>query len=63
MIYVLEGLDVIIGDTQTGKSETTSKLTELYNSGHFLSLKTSTTRVIGVVIKVDGSGLTPLVRY
>jgi len=52
-------LDVfIIGDTQTGKSETTSKLTELYNSGHFLSLKTSTTvGLIGGSNKVDGSWL------
>ena len=33
-------LDVfILGDTQTGKSETTSKLVELYQFGHFLSLK------------------------
>lgn len=36
-------LDVfILGDTQVGKSETTSKLVELYDYGHFLSLKTST---------------------
>lgn len=50
-------LDVfLLGDTQVGKSETTSKLTELYNFGHFLSLKTSTTKgLIGGSNKVDGS--------
>ena len=50
-------LDVfILGDTQVGKSETTSKLTELYNFGHFLSLKTSTTvGLIGGSNKVDGN--------
>ena len=33
-------LDVfMIGDTQVGKSETTTKLTELYNFGKFLSVK------------------------
>ena len=50
-------LDVaIIGDTQVGKSETASKLTLLYNFGHFLSLKTSTTvGLIGGSNKVDGS--------
>lgn len=37
-------LDVFfLGDTQVGKSETTSKMSELYDFGHFLSLKTSTT--------------------
>lgn len=52
-------LDVfILGDTQVGKSETTSKLTELYNFGHFLSLKTSTTvGLIGGSHKVDNSML------
>lgn len=50
-------LDVFfLGDTQVGKSETTSKMTELYNFGHFLSLKTSTTvGLIGGASKVDGS--------
>ena len=50
-------LDVFfLGDTQVGKSETTSKLVELYNFGHFLSLKTSTTvGLIGGSSKVDGS--------
>jgi DNA replicative helicase MCM subunit Mcm2 (Cdc46/Mcm family) len=52
-------LDVfILGDTQVGKSETTSKLVDLYNFGHFLSLKTSTTvGLIGGSNKVDGSWL------
>jgi hypothetical protein len=52
-------LDIfILGDTQVGKSETTSKLVELYNFGHFLSLKTSTTvGLIGGSNKVDGSWL------
>jgi hypothetical protein len=52
-------LDVfILGDTQVGKSETSSKLTELYNFGHFLSLKTSTTvGLIGGSHKVDNSML------
>ena len=52
-------LDIfILGDTQVGKSETTSKLTELYNFGHFLSLKTSTTvGLIGGSNKVDGTWL------
>lgn len=52
-------LDVfILGDTQVGKSETASKLTELYNFGHFLSLKTSTTvGLIGGSNKVEGSWL------
>ena len=50
-------LDVfILGDTQVGKSETTSKLTQLYGYGQFLSLKTSTTvGLIGGSTKVDGS--------
>lgn len=50
-------LDVfILGDTQVGKSETTSKLTELYSFGHFLSLKTSTTvGLIGGSNKVEGT--------
>lgn len=50
-------LDIfILGDTQVGKSETTSKLTKLYNFGQFLSLKTSTTiGLIGGSTKVDGS--------
>lgn len=52
-------LDVfILGDTQVGKSETTSKLTSLYEFGHFLSLKTSTTvGLIGGSNKVEGSYL------
>ena len=52
-------LDIfILGDTQVGKSETASKLTELYNFGHFLSLKTSTTvGLIGGSNKVEGSWL------
>lgn len=50
-------LDIfILGDTQVGKSETTSALTNLYNFGHFLSLKTSTTiGLIGGSNKVDGA--------
>lgn len=50
-------LDVfMLGDTQVGKSETTTKLTELYSFGKFLSLKTSTTiGLIGGSNKVDGS--------
>lgn len=40
----------------THNSETTSKLTELYNFGHFLSLKTSTTTgLIGGSSKVEGT--------
>jgi hypothetical protein len=52
-------LDVfMLGDTQVGKSETTSKLVDLYSFGHFLSLKTSTTvGLIGGSNKVDGSWL------
>ena len=50
-------LDVFfLGDTQVGKSETTSKMVDLYNFGHFLSLKTSTTTgLIGGSSKVDGT--------
>ena len=52
-------LDIfILGDTQVGKSETTSHLVDLYHFGHFLSLKTSTTvGLIGGSTKVDGSWL------
>ena len=52
-------LDVfILGDTQIGKSETTSKLTDLYDFGHFLSLKTSTTvGLIGGSTSVGGAWL------
>lgn len=52
-------LDVfILGDTQVGKSETTSLLTKLYNFGHFLSLKTSSTvGLIGGSNKVEGTWL------
>lgn len=50
-------LDVfILGDTTAGKTETTTKMTELYSFGHFLSLKTSTTiGLIGGSNKVEGS--------
>lgn len=50
-------LDVfILGDSQTGKSETATKLVELYNFGHFLTLKTSTTvGLIGGSSKVEGT--------
>lgn len=50
-------LDVfLLGDTQVGKSETTSKMTELYSRGHFISLKTSTTvGLIGGANQVNGS--------
>jgi DNA replicative helicase MCM subunit Mcm2 (Cdc46/Mcm family) len=50
-------LDVfILGDTQVGKSEASSALTHLYNFGHFLSLKTSTTEgLIGGSNMVGGS--------
>jgi DNA replicative helicase MCM subunit Mcm2 (Cdc46/Mcm family) len=50
-------LDVFfLGDTQVGKSETTSLMTKLYEFGHFLSLKTSTTvGLIGGSNKVDGA--------
>lgn len=52
-------LDIfILGDTQVGKSETTGKLVDLYNFGHFLSLKTSTTiGLIGGSTKVDNNWL------
>ena len=52
-------LDIfILGDTQAGKSETTSHLVDLYQFGHFLSLKTSTTvGLIGGSNKVEGSWL------
>jgi DNA primase len=52
-------LDVfILGDTQVGKSETTSALTKLYSFGHFLSLKTSSTvGLIGGSNKVEGTWL------
>ena len=55
-------LDVfILGDTQVGKSETSQKLVDLYNFGHFLSLKTSTTEgLIGGSNKVDGSYVTTI---
>lgn len=55
---VIKGaLDIfLLGDTRNGKSETTSKLVDLYNFGHFLSLKTSTTvGLIGGSNKIDGS--------
>lgn len=46
----------ILGDTQTGKSETTSALVDLYKFGHFLSLKNATTvGLIGGSNKIDGS--------
>jgi len=50
-------LDVfILGDTQVGKSETTGKLVDLYDFGHFLSLKTSTTvGLIGGSTKIENS--------
>jgi 5S rRNA maturation endonuclease (ribonuclease M5) len=51
-------LDVfILGDTATGKSESSKGLVNLYNFGHFLSLKTSTT--IGLIggSKKDGDGM------
>ena len=42
--------------TITHNSETTSKMVELYNFGHFLSLKTSTTvGLIGGSNKIDGT--------
>lgn len=48
----------ILGDTQTGKSETTSALVDLYQFGHFLSLKNATTvGLIGGSNKVEGSYL------
>lgn len=50
-------LDVFfLGDTQVGKSETTSRMVELYNFGKFLSLKTSSTvGLIGGSTSVNGS--------
>lgn len=51
-------LDVfIIGDTATGKSELAKGLTKLYDYGHFLSLKTSTT--VGLIggSKKEGDSL------
>ena len=60
MVKKIRGaLDVfILGDTQIGKSETTSKLTNLYDFGHFLSLKTSTTvGLIGGSTSVGGAWL------
>jgi 5S rRNA maturation endonuclease (ribonuclease M5) len=55
-------LDIfILGDTQVGKSETSQKLVDVYNFGHFLSLKTSTTEgLIGGSNKVDGSYVTTI---
>lgn len=52
-------LDVfILGDTQVGKSETAQKLVDLYEFGHFISLKTSTIGgLIGGSNKIDGSYL------
>jgi len=52
-------LDVfILGDTHVGKSETTGKMTNLYDFGHFLSLKNSTTLgLIGGSKKEDNSML------
>lgn len=50
-----EHLFVMNNMTVTHNSETTSKLVELYNFGHFLSLKTSTTTgLIGGSAKSDG---------
>lgn len=41
-------LDVfILGDTQVGKTETTSMMRDMYDFGHFLSLKTAT--VVGLI--------------
>lgn len=51
-------LDVfILGDTATGKSESASGLVNVYDFGHFLSLKTATT--IGLIggSKKDGEGM------
>lgn len=51
-------LDVfILGDTSTGKSEVTQGLVNLYDFGHFLSLKTATT--IGLIggSKKDGDSM------
>lgn len=52
-------LDVfILGDTQIGKSETSEKLVELYEFGHFLSLKDAT-----VVALIGGSNKLPNDTY
>lgn len=51
-------LDVfILGDTATGKSEVTKGLVDLYDFGHFLSLKTATT--VGLIggSKKEGDSL------
>lgn len=51
-------LDVfILGDTATGKSESSKGLVDLYDFGHFLSLKTSTT--VGLIggSKKDGDNM------
>ena len=55
-------LDVfILGDTQVGKSETSQKLVDLYNFGHFLSLKTSTSKgLIGGSDQQDGGMVTKI---
>jgi len=55
-------LDVfILGDTQVGKSETSQKLVDLYNFGHFLSLKTSTRKgLIGGSDQQDGGMVTKI---
>jgi len=55
-------LDVfILGSTQVGKSETASALVKMYNFGHFLSLKTSTTLgLIGGTQKNEGGYLLTL---
>lgn len=55
-------LDVfMLGDTQVGKSETTSKLVDMYSFGHFLSLKTSTTvGLIGGSNQVEGTWCTTI---
>jgi len=55
-------LDVfILGDTQVGKSETSQKLVDLYNFGHFLSLKTSTSKgLIGGSDSHEGGMITKI---
>ena len=55
-------LDVfVLGDTQVGKSETSQKLVDLYNFGHFLSLKTSTSKgLIGGSDSHDGGMITKI---
>lgn len=51
-------LDVfILGDTSTGKSESSKGLVDVYNFGHFLSLKTSTTTGLIGGSKKDGDGM------